>query len=66
VGPRQTPILASDLGGGRLETMYLLTKKVDVKEDPTLIPFEQLHDQAETTTQEWADRKAEETLLAAN
>lgn len=65
VGPRQTPILARDLGGGRLETMYLLTKHIDVEEDPTLIPFDALLEEASTRAEQWHDALVEKLLATA-
>ena len=42
LGARKTPFLAVPEENGKVTTHYLLVKEVKVKEDPTLVPFDDL------------------------
>lgn len=55
VGPRKTAILARKDADGNLETMYLLTTSVNVKEDASLLPFPEIADGAAISVEEYFD-----------
>ncbi len=61
VGPKKTLILAR-VEGPQLETMYLLVESVDIPEDPTLIPFQELANEAGRSAGEYIDSKIESAL----
>ncbi len=55
VGPRKSLILAREIEGGGLETMYFLTKSVSIPEDATLIPFEEIYEGAGDSVEAFLD-----------
>ncbi len=55
VGPRKTAILARTDKDGNLETMYLLVTSVNMKEDASLIPFNELSESASLSAEEYFD-----------
>lgn len=61
VGPRKTLVLARDTGSG-IETMYLLTKQANIKEDKTLLPFDELAEAARDSAEEFIDAAVERSL----
>lgn len=46
VGPKKTPLLARPDADGGITTYYLLATKADIKEDPSLVPFDQIGSQS--------------------
>jgi hypothetical protein len=62
VGPRKTLTLSRARDGGGLEVMYVLAAKATLPEDPTLIPFAELADEARDAVGDYIDDALEQTL----
>jgi len=60
-GPRKTPILARNAGGG-LQTLYVLVPKAEIPEDKNLIPFDDLADEARDSAEAFLDEAIEAAL----
>jgi hypothetical protein len=55
VGPRKSLVLARQVEGGGLETMYFLTTSENIPEDATLIPFEEIYEGAGDSVEAFLD-----------
>jgi hypothetical protein len=62
VGPRKTLTLSRSRGEGRLEVMYVLVPKATLPEDPTLIPFQELAEEARDALGDYIDDALQATL----
>lgn len=62
VGPRQSLVLVREVEGGGLETMYFLTKSVNIPEDASLIPFQEIFDEAADAVEAYLDEAIERSL----
>lgn len=64
VGPRKSLILAREIEGGGLETMYFLTKSVNIREDASLIPFDEIYEGAGESVEAYLEEALERGLPA--
>jgi len=56
IGPRMTPALIRETRTGEgFEVMFFLTRKATIKEDRTLLPFDELADEAADSIDEYLD-----------
>ena len=62
VGPKKSLVLARQVEGGGLETMYFLTTGVDIPEDASLIPFQEIYDRAGDSVEAILDEALERSL----
>lgn len=62
VGPRKSLVLARQVEGGGLETMYFLTKAVNIPEDATLIPFQEIYNEGGRAVEAYLDEAIERSL----
>jgi len=62
VGPKKNLILARKTGSGEIETMYFLTKKVEIRANEKLIPFREIGEEAAEAVQEAIDAAIERRI----
>jgi hypothetical protein len=64
VGPKQTPVLARPSIGVKgdtpLNALFLLVRKAEIQEDRTLLPFDDIREQALQTTADYVEELAGE------
>jgi hypothetical protein len=64
IGPKQTPVLARPSigvkGDSPLNVLYVLVRKADIKEDRSLLPFDDIRDQALQTTADYVEELTNE------
>lgn len=62
VGPKKSLVLARTDASGNLETMYFLATSVNIKEDASLIPFEEIYEGAADSVEVFLDEALERGL----